>query len=58
MVQTLNFITTNANKLVEVRKILGTTVDVQSQAIDLIEIQGSIDEISLDKCRRAAEAVI
>lgn len=53
----LNFITGNKNKLAEVKVILGDVVDLRSQALDLVEIQGTIDEISVDKCRRAAEAV-
>ncbi|PVH85402.1 inosine triphosphate pyrophosphatase-like protein [Cadophora sp. DSE1049] len=53
----LNFITGNKNKLTEVKAILGDTVDLQSQALDLVEIQGTIEEISSDKCRRAAAAV-
>lgn len=53
----LNFITGNKNKLSEVKAILGDLVVLKSQALDLTEIQGTIEEISLDKCRRAAEAV-
>lgn len=53
----LNFITGNKNKLTEVKAILGSVIDLQSQALDLVEIQGTIEEISADKCRRAAEAV-
>jgi len=54
----LNFITGNKNKLAEVQAILSNTpVKLQSQALDLVEIQGTIEEISHDKCRRAAEAV-
>lgn len=53
----LNFITGNKNKLVEVKAILGHVVDLQSQSLDLVEIQGTIEEISADKCRRAAYAV-
>jgi inosine triphosphate pyrophosphatase len=53
----LNFITGNKNKLIEVKAILHDTVDLQSQSLDLVEIQGTIEEISVDKCRRAAEAV-
>lgn len=53
----LNFITGNKNKLTEVKAILGNVVDLQSQSLDLVEIQGTIEEISADKCRRAAEAV-
>lgn len=53
----LNFITGNKNKLIEVKAILGDVVDLQSQSLELVEIQGTIEEISADKCRRAAEAV-
>ena len=53
----LNFITGNKNKLTEVEAILGNVIDLQSQSLDLVEIQGTIEEISADKCRRAAEAV-
>lgn len=54
----LNFITGNKNKLAEVQAILSATpVKLQNQAIDLLEIQGTIEEISRDKAIRAAEAV-
>ena len=54
----LNFITGNKNKLAEVQAILSeTAVDLRSQAVDLVEIQGTIEEISRDKAIRAAEAV-
>lgn len=54
----LNFITGNKNKLAEVQEILSVTpVKLQSQALDLVEIQGTIEEISKDKCIRAADAV-
>lgn len=54
----LNFITGNKNKLAEVQAILSQTpVKLQSQAVDLVEIQGTIEEISTDKARRAADAV-
>jgi len=56
-VKQLIFVTGNQNKLSEVKAILGDVVDLQSQALDLVEIQGTIEEISADKCRRAAEAV-
>lgn len=55
--KTLNFITGNANKLAEVKAILGDTVQLTSQAVDLPEIQGTIDEVSRTKCRSAADAV-
>jgi len=53
----LNFITGNENKLIEVRAILSDVVELKSQALPLVEIQGTIEEICADKCRRAAEAV-
>lgn len=53
----LNFITGNKNKLAEVQAILAGVVPLRSQSLDLIEIQGTIEEISKDKCRRAAATV-
>ena len=52
----LNFITGNKNKLAEVKAILGDVAELQSKALDMVEIQGTSDEIAKDKCRRAAEA--
>lgn len=54
---TLNFITGNANKLAEVRAILGDVVDLQSKRVDVDEIQGGIEEIARDKAKRSAEIV-
>lgn len=53
----LNFITGNQNKLAEVKAILGDIVPLQSQSLDLTEIQGTIEDISKDKCRRAAAII-
>ena len=54
----LNFITGNANKLAEVEAILSDTgVVLKNQSLDLVEIQGTVEEVSKDKCRRAAEIV-
>lgn len=55
--RTLNFITGNANKLAEVKAILGDAVSLTSKAVDLPEIQGSIEEISIAKCKSAADSV-
>ncbi|MCJ1321052.1 nucleoside triphosphate pyrophosphohydrolase ham1 [Xylographa vitiligo] len=55
--KSIHFITGNRNKLVEVEAILGATVDLHSASLDLVEIQGTMEEISLDKCRRAAAAI-
>ncbi|KAL8795711.1 MAG: hypothetical protein Q9182_007496 [Xanthomendoza sp. 2 TL-2023] len=51
----VHFITGNGNKLLEVQAILGDIVPLTSRSLDLIEIQGTIEDISKDKCRRAAE---
>ncbi|KXX81768.1 Inosine triphosphate pyrophosphatase [Madurella mycetomatis] len=54
----VNFITGNANKLGEVKAILEPAIQVESQTLDLIEIQGaSLEEVTLDKCRRAADLI-
>ena len=51
----LNFIT--GNKIAEVQAILGDVVPLQSQSLDLTEIQGTIEAVSKDKCTRAAAIV-
>ncbi|CAL5874948.1 uncharacterized protein PFLUO_LOCUS9251 [Penicillium psychrofluorescens] len=53
----LNFITGNQNKLADVRAILGNVVEVDNQAVDISEIQGTIEEIAEEKARRAAEVI-
>jgi len=53
----INFITGNKNKLSEVRSILGNVIEVDSQAVDVPEIQGTIEEIAKEKAKRAAEVV-
>ncbi|KAJ5187644.1 hypothetical protein N7449_010638 [Penicillium cf. viridicatum] len=53
----INFITGNKNKLAEARAILGDTVQLSNQNIEIREIQGSLEEIARDKCRKAAIAV-
>lgn len=52
------FVTGNANKLAEVTSILDSAlIQVRSAALDIPEIQGTLEEIARDKCRRAAEIV-
>ena len=53
----LHFITGNSNKVVEVQAILGDIVALQTRSLNLVEIQGTIEEITKDKCRRAAAMV-
>ena len=56
-IKELHFITGNQDKLVEVQAILDNVVPLKSRSLDLVEIQGTIEEISIDKCRRAATIV-
>lgn len=53
----LNFITGNKNKLAEVQAILEGVIELRNQNVDLVEIQGTVEEVTADKVRRAAEAV-
>lgn len=53
----VNFITGNKNKLSEVKAILEPTIEVRSEAIDVIEVQGSLEEVTIAKCKSAAEQV-
>jgi len=58
MSRTLFFVTGNANKLAEVSAILATSgISIQSKALDLPELQGTIEDVSKDKAKRAAEVV-
>ena len=61
MPKTLLFITSNMNKLREVQAIVSATtngmVELQSRELDLPELQGSIEEVSIEKCRNAAAIV-
>jgi inosine triphosphate pyrophosphatase len=57
MMKKINFVTGNRNKLSEVQTILKDTVIVQGLAVDIPEIQGTIEEIAREKCRQAAERV-
>jgi inosine triphosphate pyrophosphatase len=53
----LNFITGNKNKLAEVQAILAGVIELRNENIDLVEIQGTVEQVTSDKARRAAEAV-
>ncbi|XP_013200583.1 inosine triphosphate pyrophosphatase [Amyelois transitella] len=52
----LTFVTGNAKKLEEVRAILGNSfpLEVISHKLDLPELQGEINEVSIRKCQEAA----
>lgn len=57
MAPPIHFITGNVNKLREVKAILEPHIQIQSQSLDLEEIQGTIEEVADSKCRRAADLV-
>lgn len=57
MAHNVNFITGNANKLNEVKAILEPEIEVRSENLDLEEMQGTLEEVTISKCRRAAELV-
>lgn len=54
----IRLVTSNPNKLADIGAILSAaSISIQSVAIDLVEIQGTVEEISIAKCRAAAEIV-
>lgn len=59
MSKPITFITGNVKKLEEVAAILGKEFprELISKKVDLPELQGEIDEISIKKCQEAANLV-
>ncbi|CAI7664819.1 unnamed protein product [Penicillium manginii] len=55
--KTCTFVTGNPNKIIEVNAIVGDKIAIEPRALDLPEIQGTLEEIAIDKCRRAAKIV-
>lgn len=56
--KSVTFVTSNANKLRDVTTILGLYgITVNHVKLALPEIQGTIEEITLEKCRAAAASV-
>ncbi len=51
----LTFVTGNANKLKEVKAIIGDSIELENKKLDLPEIQGSTKEVAIAKCKLAAE---
>jgi inosine triphosphate pyrophosphatase len=41
----------------QVQAILEGVIELRNQNVDLVEVQGTVEEVTTDKCRRAAEAV-
>jgi len=50
-------VTGNPNKLIETKYILsqGIPIEIDSQDLDIPEVQGTTQEVAIAKCRRAAE---
>lgn len=59
MSKPITFITGNVKKLEEVAAILGKEFprELVSKKVDLPELQGEMDEISIKKCQEAAKLV-
>ncbi|CAG7920484.1 unnamed protein product [Penicillium olsonii] len=53
----LTFVTGNPNKVIEFNAIVGKTISIQPLALDIPEIQGTLEEIATDKCRRASHII-
>lgn len=59
MSKPITFITGNVKKLEEVTAILGKEFprELVSKKVDLPELQGDMDEISIKKCQEAAKLI-
>ncbi|KAE8355684.1 inosine triphosphate pyrophosphatase, partial [Aspergillus coremiiformis] len=53
----LIFVTGNKNKVLEVKAILGSAAALEVLDINVPEIQGSLEEITREKCRAAADSI-
>lgn len=45
------------NLSLQVQAILEGVIELRNENVDLVEIQGTVEEVTKDKARRAAEAV-
>lgn len=54
MRRSVQFVTGNEGKYREVLEVVGHELEVGRVALDLVEVQGSADEVARDKCARAA----
>jgi inosine triphosphate pyrophosphatase len=52
------FVTGNKHKISEISAIFNGDVSFETRSIDLPEIQGTVLEITREKCRVAAEQVV
>mmetsp|Transcript_21019 Transcript_21019/g.37231 ORF Transcript_21019/g.37231 Transcript_21019/m.37231 type:complete len:196 (+) Transcript_21019:52-639(+) len=53
----ITFVTGNANKLREVRAIIGEEIPLVNQKLDLPELQGEPEEVAREKCKFAQKLV-
>lgn len=49
----ITFVTGNAKKLEEVQAIVGTSMELRNEKLDLPELQGEPEEVASAKCRHA-----
>ena len=54
MRRSVQFVTGNEGKYREVLEVVGHELDVGRVVLDLVEIQGTVEEVARDKCARAA----
>ncbi|KAF8626731.1 hypothetical protein AX17_006497 [Amanita inopinata Kibby_2008] len=58
MPKSLVFVTGNEHKLREVKEILSAfNIEIEARSLDVPEIQGTMQEVAIAKCRSAAEIV-
>eukprot|EP00286_Rhodomonas_abbreviata_P013434 CAMPEP_0181321958 /NCGR_PEP_ID=MMETSP1101-20121128/18973_1 /TAXON_ID=46948 /ORGANISM="Rhodomonas abbreviata, Strain Caron Lab Isolate" /LENGTH=190 /DNA_ID=CAMNT_0023429841 /DNA_START=61 /DNA_END=633 /DNA_ORIENTATION=- len=55
--RSVTFVTGNVGKLKEVQAIMGSVVPLVNQKIDLPELQGTPEEVAIEKCKLAAAEV-
>jgi hypothetical protein len=47
----------DTKSMLQVQTILEGVIELRNQNVDLVEIQGTVEEVTTDKARRAAEVV-
>ncbi|CDO53922.1 hypothetical protein DV451_003801 [Geotrichum candidum] len=53
----ITFVTGNANKLRETSAILGPVANLTNKSLDLPELQGSVEEVTIAKAKAAADLI-
>lgn len=57
MTKPITFVTGNVNKLREVQQILGSASTLTNQKLDIEEVQGTVEEVTIAKTRKATGMV-